>query len=57
MQITYRIFAGRKELRIRDRVTQVRANNVGPKSFGWFVGHLDAILKDRDWEIWTRVAG
>lgn len=41
---TNRLVTSCKELWIRDRITQVRSNDVRAQSLGGLVGHLDAIL-------------
>lgn len=52
------LFAGAvKEGGVRDRVTQVGAQQVGSQSFWRLVGHLQPVLQDTDWELVRRIAG
>lgn len=52
------LFAGAvKEGGVRDRVTQVGAQQVGSQSFWRLVGHLQPVLQDTDWELVRWIAG
>lgn len=44
-----------EELRVHNGVFQVRTHNVGSKSFGRFIGHLDSVLEDGSGEVGGRV--
>lgn len=46
-----------KEGRVRDGVTQVRAQQVCSYPFGGLIGHLQPILQDADWELVGRITG
>ena len=50
--VTDRFVTSSEELRVRDRVTQIRSSDVGAKSLRRLVRHLDAILQHRHWKVW-----
>ena len=52
VHVTDRFVTSSEELRVRDRVTQIRSYDIGAKSLRRFVRHLDAILQHGHWKVW-----
>lgn len=50
-----RLIAGLEELRVADRIAQVRTHDVRAKTLRGFVGHLHAVLQDGNRKVFGRI--